>query len=120
MSRMPARCLLSAVLIATSAAAVLAAGSSQPFNYQPDPALKTASRSDIEGRFRRACQATQARLQSTQEGAVSRPCGCYASRTLRSLDASELDAYRTTGVFNDTARGKALAAIDACQLKRPL
>ena len=83
-------------------------------------ALKSASRSDIEGRFRRACQATQARLQSTQESAIARPCGCYASRTLRSLDASELDAYRATGVFNDTARAKALAAIDACQLKRPI
>ena len=119
MSRIPARCLLTAMLIAASTAAALAGGSSQPFNYQPDPALKTATRSDIEGRFRRACQATQARLQSTQESAIARPCGCYASRTLRSLDASELDAYRATGVFNETARGKALAAIDACQLKRP-
>ena len=120
MSPMPARSLIAAVLITASAAAVFAGGSSQPFNYQPDPALKTASRSDIEGRFRRACQATQARLQSTQESAIARPCGCYASRTLRSLDASELDAYRTTGVFNETARAKALAAIDACQLKRPV
>ena len=120
MSPMPARSLIAAVLITASAAAALAGGSSQPFNYQPDPALKTASRSDIEGRFRRACQATQARLQSTQETAIARPCGCYASRTLRSLDASELDAYRATGVFNDTARAKALAAIDACQLKRPI
>jgi hypothetical protein len=119
MPLMPARRLLAAVLIAASSAA-LAGGSSQPFNYQPDPALKTASKSDIEGRFRRACQATQARLQSTPESAVARPCGCYASRTLRSLDAAELDAYRATGVFNDTARGKALAAIEACQLKRPV
>jgi hypothetical protein len=119
MPLMPARSLLAAVLIAASSAA-LAGGSSQPFNYQPDPALKTASKSDIEGRFRRACQATQARLQSTPESAVARPCGCYASRTLRSLDAAELDAYRATGVFNDTARGKALAAIEACQLKRPV
>ena len=120
MSPMSARSCVAAVLIAASATAVLAAGSSQPFNYQPDPALKAASRSDIEGRFRRSCQATQARLQSTQESAVARPCGCYASRTLRSLDGSELDAYRATGVFNDTARAKALAAIDACQLKRPI
>lgn len=120
MFRLPVRPLAAAVLIATSAAGALAAGSSQPFNYQPDPALRTASRSDIEGRFRRACQATQARLQSTPESAVARPCGCYASRTLRSLDAGELDAYRSTGVFNDTARGKALAAIEGCKLKRPI
>jgi hypothetical protein len=120
MPLVPTRSVLAAMLIGASSAAAIAGGSSQPFNYQPDPALMTASKSDIEGRFRRACQATQARLQSTQESAVARPCGCYASRTLRGLDAAELDAYRATGVFNDTARSKALAAIDACQLKRPV
>ena len=51
---------------------------------------------------------------------MSSACGCYASRTLRSFDAAELQAYRTTGVFNETARGKALAAIDACRLQRPI
>ena len=51
---------------------------------------------------------------------MTRPCGCYASRVMRSLDSAELDAYRSTGVFNDTARGKALAAIDACKLQRPI
>jgi hypothetical protein len=114
------RTLLAAAALVAGATGAFASASNVPTNYQPDPALKTASRSDIEGRFRRACQATQARLQSTQESAIARPCGCYASRTLRSLDASELDAYRATGVFNDTARAKALAAIDACQLKRPI
>jgi hypothetical protein len=39
---------------------------------------------------------------------------------MRSLDATELDAYRNTAVFNDTARAKALAAIDSCKLKRPI
>jgi len=39
---------------------------------------------------------------------------------MRLLDPVEIDAYRNTGVFNDTARGKALAAIDACRLQRPI
>ncbi len=38
---------------------------------------------------------------------------------MRSLDATEIQSYRDTGVFNDTARGKALAALDRCKLKRP-
>ena len=120
MIRPPLRPLAAATLVLASATTALAAASQAPINYQPDPALRSASRSDIEGRFRRSCQATQAKLQGLDESAVSRPCGCYASRTLRSLDASELEAYRGTGVFNDTARGKALAAIDACGLKRPI
>ena len=78
-----------------------------------------ASRAELEGRIRKACTITQARLQSASESAMSSACGCYASRTLASFDAAELQAYRTTGVFNDTARGKALAAIDACRLQRP-
>jgi hypothetical protein len=119
MIRIPVRPLVAAVLIAGSAPAALASSSRAPIKYDPDPALKTASRSDIEGRFRRSCQATQAKLQGLDESAVSRPCGCYASRTLRSLDKVELASYRETGVFDDTARGKALAAIDACKLKRP-
>lgn len=111
--------LAGSVLLGLSGTA-LAGASSVPFDYKPDPALLTASRADIEGRFRRACQATQARLQSTAETAFAGPCGCYASRTLRALDKSELDAYRTTGVFNETARAKALSATDACKLKRPI
>lgn len=107
-----------ALALACGTGPALAGASSGPF--QPDPALRTASRADIEARFRRTCQATQAKLQSTPEAELVRPCGCYASRTLRALDAGELDAYRSTGVFNDTARGKALAAVDACRLRRPV
>ena len=105
-----------ALLLAASGA--LAGASSTPF--QPDPALLTASRGDLEGRVRHACAVTQARLQSVAETSVERPCGCYAARTLRSLDGAELESYRTTGYFSDSARAKALAAIDSCRLKRPV
>jgi hypothetical protein len=35
------------------------------------------------------------------------------------LSDEEIQAYRDTGVFNDTARAKALNAIDSCRLQRP-
>jgi len=36
------------------------------------------------------------------------------------MSADEVQAYRDTGVFNEGARGKALSAIDACKLQRPI
>ncbi len=117
---MTIRPILAALILATSASAALAGAASTPTNYQPDPALQRASRIELEARIRKACTITQAKLQNASESAVSTPCGCYATRTLASLDGSELQAYRDTGVFNDSARGKALAAIDACRLQRPV
>ncbi len=115
------RIALAALLLGLPAApSALAAASQTPIGFQPDPALRTASREEIQARFQRSCQATQARVQSVAESAVARPCGCYAQRTLRALDAPELEAYRVTAVFNETARAKALAAIDACRLRRPV
>lgn len=87
--------------------------------YTPDPALKTASTGNLTGRVRRACTITQARQQSVPEASLARPCGCYAERTLSALDKAEIESYRTTGYFNDSARAKALAALDSCQLPRP-
>jgi hypothetical protein len=116
----PTRPILIAGFLALVAGGALAAASSVPANYTPDPALRTASRSELETRVRRACANTQARIQNVNESTLARPCGCYASRIMRGLDSAELDAYRGTGYFNDTARGKALAAIDACGLRRPI
>ncbi len=113
--------LIAAGFIALGATAALASGSSAPFEqYQPDPALKTASKGNLEGRVRHACAVVQARLTNASESSLDRPCGCYAKQTLRSLDESEIEAYRTTGYFNDSARAKALSALDACKLQRPV
>lgn len=114
------RSVLPALALAATATAALAGAASTPTNYQPDPALQRASRAELQARIRKACTVTQARLQNASEGAMSPACGCYASRALASFDAAELQVYRNTGVFNDTARGKALAAIDACRLRRPI
>jgi hypothetical protein len=112
--------MLAAVALVASGTAALAGASNTPTNYQPDPALKTASQSELEARVRKACTITQARLRSASESSFSRPCGCYATRTLRSLSQAELQVYRDTGVFNEGARAKALVAIDECRLERPI
>jgi hypothetical protein len=117
---MPIRALLVWLLVAGGAGAAFAGGSSAPFDYRPDPALQTESRSQLEARVRRACTIVQARFQSVAEATLSGPCGCYASRTMRALSADEIQAYRDTGYFNDGARAKALAALDACRLPRPV
>ncbi|MGY2047032.1 hypothetical protein [Methylobacterium sp. JK268] len=115
------RIALAAGLLALGASTALAGGSSAPLEaYQPDPALRTAPKTELESRVRNACAVVQARLQNAAETALERPCGCYARTTLRSLDASEIEAYRTTGYFNDSARSKALSALDSCKLPRPI
>ena len=112
---------LAAGLLALGATAALAGGSSAPFEqYQPDPALRTAPKANLESRVRHACTVVQARMTSASEASLERPCGCYARQTLRSLDEAEIEAYRTTGYFNDSARAKALSALDSCKLQRPV
>jgi hypothetical protein len=113
------RPLAAAFALALSTGAALAGASSTPAAYQPDPALKTASRAELEARIRKACTVIQAKAQNVSEPSLSAPCGCYATRTFASLDAGEVQAYRDTGIFNDTARAKALGALDACKLPRP-
>jgi hypothetical protein len=67
-----------------------------------------------------ACLITQSRLQQTTREAVHSACSCYARGTVSSLTRAELDAFRATSVFNETAREKALAQIDRCKLRRPV
>jgi hypothetical protein len=113
------RPVLAALAIAASTHAAFAAASNMPTQYQPDPALKTASMGELQSRVRQACAITQAKLQNVSEASLSRKCDCYAGRTMRAMSAEEVQAYRDTGVFNETARAKALGAIDSCKLQRP-
>jgi hypothetical protein len=113
------RSMLAAAAFAVSASSAFAAASNMPTQYQPDPALKTASMGELRSRVSQACAVTQARIQNVSEASLARKCDCYAGRTMRSLSDDEVQAYRDTGVFNDTARAKALTAVDACRLQRP-
>lgn len=119
MARRSPSLLAAALLCAAASTGAFAGASTSNFQYTPDPALKTATRADLEMRVRRSCAATQAKIQSRPEAELDRPCGCYASRTVRSLDKVELENYRNRGVFDDTTRIKALANLDRCSLKRP-
>src|SRR5215218_4475814 len=102
------RALLVASAVSLSATSAYAAASNMPTQYQPDPALKTESMGQLRARVSQACSVTQAKLQSgVSEASLSRSCDCYAGRTMRSLSTDELQAYRDTGVFNETARAKA-------------
>jgi hypothetical protein len=113
------RTLLAVAALTVSATAVLASASNTPINYQPDPALKTESLGQLQARIGQACGVTQARMQQVSETSLSRKCDCYAGRTLRAMSAGEVQAYRDTGVFNDSTRMKALSALDSCKLQRP-
>ena len=115
-----ARALLVAAAVSLSASAAYAAASNMPTQDQPDPALRTESVTQLRARVSQACAVIQAKTQSiVSEASLSRSCDCYAGRTMRSLSADEVQAYRDTGVFNETARAKALTALDACKLPRP-
>jgi hypothetical protein len=113
------RTLLAAAAVTVAATSAFASASSTPTMYQPDPALKTESIGELRARVSQACSVTQAKMQNVTEVSLSRKCDCYAGRTMRSLSPDEMQAYRDTGVFNDTARAKALSAIDSCKLERP-
>jgi len=116
----------SKLLIAAGLASLLAAcqsGRTQVASlegYTPDPALKTASKNNLKGRVSHACVVTQSKLQKVEEAAVAQPCGCYADQTLKSMDSGEIQSYRATGYFNDSAKAKALNALDSCKLPRPV
>ena len=116
--------LLAAAGLVSLLAACNSAGRTTQYSalegYVPDLALKTATKSNLSGRVRHACTVTQAKLQKVEEATLAAPCGCYAERTLSSLDKDEIASYRSTGYFNDSARAKALNALDSCKLPRPV
>jgi len=113
------RPVLAAAALSLAATAAFASASTTPTMYAPDPALKTASPIELRERVRDACSASQAKLQNVSTFSLTKKCDCYAARTMRSLTQDEVQAYRDTGVFNETARAKALGAIDSCKLQRP-
>jgi len=114
------RPVLGGILASFIATSAFASASSVPTGFTPDPALKTASMTDLAKRIQAACAATQSQLQGGSKQSFQRACGCYASKSLKEFSSEEIQEYRDTGIFNVSARGKALGAIDACGLKRPI
>jgi dienelactone hydrolase len=99
-------------------AAALAAAGPAPLP-EPDPKTKNMSRQQIQMRALDGCLISQSRLQQTTRDAVRAACTCYASGTVRAMTNPEVQAFRDTSVFNDSAREKALAQLDRCKLVRP-
>jgi hypothetical protein len=101
-----------------SAGTALAAGSTSALP-PPDPTAKNLTPYMIQLRAFDACLITQSRLMNTTREAVHTPCSCYAKGTVNAMTKDELQAFRDTGYFNDSARDKGYDFIDRCKLKRP-
>ena len=112
-------CLACMFALSLTPAGALAGASSQNLPPPVDPEAKNLTPYMISLRAFDACLIVQSRLQKTTREAVHTPCSCYAKLTVKDMSKEELDAFRATGYFNDTARQKALAALDACKLPRP-
>jgi hypothetical protein len=86
----------------------------------PDPTAKNLTPYMIQLRAFDACLVTQSQLMGTTREAVHTPCSCYAKGTVNAMTKDEIQAFRDTGYFNDSARAKGLGYIDQCKLKRPI
>ncbi|MFD2677942.1 hypothetical protein [Camelimonas lactis] len=113
---------LSFIGFLVASAAAHAAGNPRAVNQLPpnDPTAAKLTPYEITLRAFDACLITQSRLLGTTREAVHTPCSCYARRTIANMTKDELNAFRRTGYFNDSAQAKGLEAIDYCKLKRPI
>jgi hypothetical protein len=113
------RQLLSTMMFFGFTGLALAAGSA-PLPA-PDPTAKNLTPAQIQQRALNACVRTQAPLMAgVGPSQLRNQCACYARGTVRSMTRAEIQAFRDTGYFSDSAREKALAQIDRCGLRRPV
>jgi hypothetical protein len=100
-----------ALLLATGAA--FAGASSSNFPPQPNPETKTMSRAQAKVYIAETC---------AKDWGKSAPgaCTCYANRTVDRLNKAEFAHFQEKSYFDDAGREKALRAVDACKLPRPL
>jgi hypothetical protein len=117
MRRIGAALLAGGFALALGGAALAASGSTAL--PPPDPTAKNLTPYRIQLRAFDACLVTQAWLMKTTREAVHSACSCYAKGTVNAMTKDELQAFRDTGYFNDSAREKGYAFIDRCKLRRP-
>ncbi|WP_439499812.1 hypothetical protein [Bosea sp. (in: a-proteobacteria)] len=110
--------VLAGGFLAMMAVTAQAAGGSSALP-PPDPTAKNLTPYMIQLRAFDACLHTQSQLMVTTREAVHTPCSCYAKGTVNAMTKDEIQAFRDTGYFNDTARAKGYAFLDRCKLKRP-
>ena len=109
---------MSGIAMLMGSSMALAAAGNAPLP-PPDPTAKNLTPYKIQLRAFDACLHNQSRLMNTTREAVHTPCSCYAKGTVNAMTKAEIQAFRDTGYFNDTAREKGLGFIDRCKLKRP-
>jgi hypothetical protein len=112
------RLAMSGTALLLGGSMALAAAGNAPLP-PPDPTAKDLSPYRIQLRAFDACLHNQSRLQNTTREAVHTACSCYAKGTVNAMTKAEIQAFRDTGYFNDSARDKGLGFIDSCKLKRP-
>lgn len=118
MRRMGAVFLAGGLTVLAGVSAYAASGTSAL--PPPDPTAKNLTPYMIQLRAFDACLHTQSQLLKTTREAVHTPCSCYAKGTVTAMTKDEIQAFRDTGYFNDSAREKGLGFIDQCKLKRPI
>lgn len=111
--------VIGVIALALSPGGAFAAAGPAPLP-QPDPKTKNMSRYQIQLRAFDACLISQSRLQQTTREAVHSACSCYATGTVKAMNAADIQAFRDTSVFNDATRAKAIEQIDRCKLVRPI
>lgn len=117
MRRMGAVVLAGGFLMMAAVSAQAASGTSAL--PPPDPTAKNLTPYMIQLRAFDACLVTQSQLMGTTREAVHTPCSCYAKGTVNAMTKDEIQAFRETGYFNDSARAKGYDFIDRCKLRRP-
>ncbi|MCP8939374.1 hypothetical protein NK718_12685 [Alsobacter sp. SYSU M60028] len=115
------RAVLTAACLLLSTGVALAGASSSNFaNPAPDPATATMRRSQAKDYVAEGCEKQWAKESGSAVANLTSACRCYATRTVNALSNSEFEFFRAKSYFDDSAREKALKAIDACKLKRPI
>jgi hypothetical protein len=107
-----------ALLLATGSA--FAGASSSNFPPQPDPDTRSMTRSQAKVYVAEGCSKQWAKSSGLDGAQLSSACTCYANRTVDRLNKAEFAHFQEKSYFDDAGREKALRAVDACKLPRPL
>jgi len=106
----------SRAVMALGFVALVAGCQGVPGDFKPDPKLKTASMGQLQTGVRDVCIKAQRAKSSSSTAELTKSCGCYSGKALKSMDKGEIDFYRSNGFFADSARPKAQAALNSCGL----
>lgn len=115
------RAALTVASLLLSASMALAGASSSNFKApEPDPDTANMRRSEAKEYVAQGCERQWAKASDMSASALSGACRCYAGRTVNAMTKAEFEFFKAKSYFDDATREKALLAVDACKLKRPI